>query len=168
MAICGAKTRSGQPCKRRPTKGKTRCKMHGGTNPGAPKGNKNNRIHGIYSVGLTDEEIPIFDQVELGTVDAELRMTKIRLRRALRAELTDTELELIERTESPSMPGGLPDYDEMVKQEVLKRRDYAPVIDRLMGRIESLEKTRRELMNSGGGDGGLEKALADLIEKLPS
>ncbi|WP_443026138.1 MULTISPECIES: hypothetical protein [unclassified Sphingomonas] len=30
-------------------KGKRRCRMHGGTNPGAPKGNRNARKHGGYS-----------------------------------------------------------------------------------------------------------------------
>ncbi|MBK9589321.1 MAG: hypothetical protein IPO50_12555 [Sphingomonadales bacterium] len=29
--------------------GKGRCRMHGGTNPGAPKGNRNARKHGGYS-----------------------------------------------------------------------------------------------------------------------
>ena len=29
--------------------GKRRCRMHGGTNPGAPKGNRNARKHGAYS-----------------------------------------------------------------------------------------------------------------------
>ncbi|MEK6724876.1 hypothetical protein [Sphingobium sp.] len=27
-------------------KGRKRCRMHGGTNPGAPKGNRNARKHG--------------------------------------------------------------------------------------------------------------------------
>jgi len=27
-----------------------RCRMHGGTNPGAPKGNQNARKHGGYSL----------------------------------------------------------------------------------------------------------------------
>lgn len=30
-------------------KGKRRCRMHGGTNPGAPEGNRNARKHGGYS-----------------------------------------------------------------------------------------------------------------------
>jgi hypothetical protein len=29
--------------------GKRRCRMHGGTNPGAPRGNTNARKHGGYS-----------------------------------------------------------------------------------------------------------------------
>ncbi len=39
---CGAKTRSGTPCKSPAVRGKKRCRMHGGAfGSGAPRGNKN-------------------------------------------------------------------------------------------------------------------------------
>ena len=44
-ARCGAKTRAGTPC-RTPAMPNGRCRMHGGTNPGAPKGNQNALKHG--------------------------------------------------------------------------------------------------------------------------
>jgi hypothetical protein len=34
---CGAKTRKGTPCKGPAVRGKKRCRMHGGTNPGRPR-----------------------------------------------------------------------------------------------------------------------------------
>ena len=34
---CGAKTRKGTPCKSPAVRGKKRCRMHGGTNPGRPR-----------------------------------------------------------------------------------------------------------------------------------
>jgi len=41
-ALCGAKTRSGAPCKTPPVNGKRRCRMHGGApGSGAPRGNQN-------------------------------------------------------------------------------------------------------------------------------
>ena len=43
---CLAKTRSGGECQSPAVKGKRRCRMHGGTNPGAPKGNRNAFKHG--------------------------------------------------------------------------------------------------------------------------
>jgi hypothetical protein len=46
---CGAKTRAGTPCKSAPVRGRTRCRMHGGTSPGAPKGNRYAWKHGWYS-----------------------------------------------------------------------------------------------------------------------
>ena len=47
---CGAKTRSGSPCKSPAVSGKKRCRMHGGApGSGAPRGNKNARKHGFYT-----------------------------------------------------------------------------------------------------------------------
>lgn len=46
---CGAKTRSGGACRSPAVTGKQRCRMHGGTNPGAPQGNTNARKHGNRS-----------------------------------------------------------------------------------------------------------------------
>src|SRR5215204_1330947 len=50
---CGAMTRSGNPC-RSPAMPNGRCRMHGGTSPGAPKGERN----GAYKHGrFTNEAI---------------------------------------------------------------------------------------------------------------
>ena len=48
---CGAKTRSGAPCKSTPVTGRRRCRMHGGAHgSGAPKGERNgNYKHGRYT-----------------------------------------------------------------------------------------------------------------------
>jgi hypothetical protein len=46
-----ARTRSGMKCQSSTVKGKRRCRMHGGSNSGAPKGNQNARKHGSYSAG---------------------------------------------------------------------------------------------------------------------
>lgn len=43
---CGAKTRSGRPCEG-PAMPNGRCRMHGGSSPGAPKGKAN----GNYKTG---------------------------------------------------------------------------------------------------------------------
>lgn len=43
---CLAKTRQGGLCQTFAVAGRKRCRMHGGTNPGAPKGNKNALKHG--------------------------------------------------------------------------------------------------------------------------
>ena len=45
---CGAKTRSGKPC-RTASMANGRCRMHGGPSPGPPKGSQNNYKHGYYS-----------------------------------------------------------------------------------------------------------------------
>lgn len=48
---CLARTRRGKSafCQARKVSGKKRCRMHGGTSDGAPKGNKNAFKHGRYS-----------------------------------------------------------------------------------------------------------------------
>jgi hypothetical protein len=48
---CGARTRSGAPCKSAPVTGRRRCRMHGGADgSGAPKGARNgNYKHGRYT-----------------------------------------------------------------------------------------------------------------------
>lgn len=43
---CGAKTRRGTACQSPAVHGRKKCRMHGGTNKGAPKGNKNAISHG--------------------------------------------------------------------------------------------------------------------------
>ena len=45
---CGARTRNGSPC-RSAAMPNGRCRMHGGTSPGAPKGNRNAFKHGHYT-----------------------------------------------------------------------------------------------------------------------
>ena len=45
---CRARTRRGSLCQS-PAMKNGRCRMHGGTSPGAPKGNKNAYKHGHYT-----------------------------------------------------------------------------------------------------------------------
>ena len=45
---CHARTRSGTLCRSRAMPN-GRCRMHGGTNPGAPNGNRNAVKHGRYT-----------------------------------------------------------------------------------------------------------------------
>jgi uncharacterized protein YjcR len=47
---CGARTRSGKPCRSPAVSGKRRCRMHGGApGSGAPRGNKNALKHGFFT-----------------------------------------------------------------------------------------------------------------------
>jgi hypothetical protein len=47
---CGAKTRSGKPCRSPAVAGKKRCRIHGGApGSGAPRGNTNALKHGLYT-----------------------------------------------------------------------------------------------------------------------
>ena len=85
--LCGAKTRKGGTCKN-PAMPNGRCRMHGGTSPGAKKGNKYSLKHGLYSDGLLDGEENIFNAVEFGTLDNEIKMARVMLARAHAAQAT--------------------------------------------------------------------------------
>lgn len=52
---CLAMTRKGAACQSHAVKGRKRCRMHGGTNPGAPKGNRNAWKHGARSAEASEE-----------------------------------------------------------------------------------------------------------------
>ena len=51
---CGARTRSGGPCRSPAVSGKARCRMHGGKGSGAPRANRNARKHGAYSARMAE------------------------------------------------------------------------------------------------------------------
>lgn len=62
MTICGAKTRSGSPCKSHAVLGRTRCRMHGGA---VPRGAAlPQTIHGRYSKSLPTRLRERFDASE--------------------------------------------------------------------------------------------------------
>jgi len=139
MALCGASKRgNGEPCKRHAIPGSSRCKLHGGKSSGPKdlRGNKNAAKPGsIYSQFLTDEENDLLASIELGRVDDELRLTRIRLMRALSRENEfGNELEI----DSEKIEDG-------EKATTSKVRDYSALIDRLTARVESLERTKEDL-----------------------
>lgn len=151
--LCGAKTRSGEPCRSKAMPN-GRCRMHGGTNKGAPKNNQNSVKAGtLYSDYYTDAEKLLAEELELESIDAELRLCKIRLNRALKleAEQAAEALELERIVETPAIVGGVPITDDPdvppVQQKTFVRKDYEPIIQRLLGRIESLTLTRQKLVS---------------------
>ena len=86
---CGAKTRSGRPCNSPAVGGRQRCRMHGGTNKGAPKGNRHAWVHGNRSAEA---------QEQLKLVKAADRLLKsVRLSRSRQAELLADFNELVSR-----------------------------------------------------------------------
>lgn len=143
---CGAKTRSGAKCKSRQM-ANGRCRMHGGKSTGPTPGNTNAIKPGsLYSKYLTEDEQGAFNDIQLGNIDDELRLTRIRLARALAKESDKPELETVTRRQ-----GGGPTTVQTEQQ--FKRRDYVGIIDKLTARIESLERTRKTLEDEGGPGG---------------
>lgn len=52
---CGARTRSGRECRSPAVRGRQRCRMHGGTNSGAPMRNRNAWKHGNRSAEAEEQ-----------------------------------------------------------------------------------------------------------------
>ncbi len=64
-----------------------RCRAHGGVVEIAPpKGKQVNLKHGVYTDCLYDWELDLFDQLKVDNLDEEIKVTKIRLRRAILAD----------------------------------------------------------------------------------
>lgn len=161
MALCGAKKRSnGEPCKRHAIPGSSRCKLHGGKSSGPQNlsGNKNAAKPGsIYSQFLTDEENNLLASIELGRVDDELRLTRIRLMRALSRE---NEFGNTLEIDSEKLEDG-------ERTTTNKVRDYSGLIDRLTARVESLERTKEDLETRRLTNEKLRRELEDPNKGLP-
>lgn len=170
--LCGAKTRSGAPCKRSPIKGKKRCRRHGGTNPGPKKGSRHALKHGIYSDVLSPEDKKTYDRIELGSIDDEIRIARVQLRRALQeqerqrafAEATVDELrkgmevQEIKTISGPNAAGQIQQSIEIKRT----RKDYSKRIGQLLRLIAELEARKLEL---GQANPGSAEEIAAKIKK---
>jgi hypothetical protein len=162
---CGAKTRSGGECQAPTVNGKSRCRRHGGASTGATSSEGKARItkaatkHGIYAAAYSDEEIALLPAVRdrIGQLDEEIAMMRVQFRRASIAqkrafELDDDGLEVVkrhDREKSEFGPG-----DETIRERV----NYSQILDRLAGRIESLERTRSQLIDAAKERNDAEKS----------
>jgi hypothetical protein len=55
-ARCGAQTRAGSVCRAPVIHGRSRCRLHGGLSPGAPRGEKNGNYRNGYWTAKAIEE----------------------------------------------------------------------------------------------------------------
>lgn len=87
---CGAKTRSGNPCKNRAMKN-GRCRMHGGKSTGAPpvkmKKNGNAQTHGLFARYLPKETLDIVSEIDsISPIDILWMNIKIQFAQIMRAQ----------------------------------------------------------------------------------
>lgn len=163
---CAARSKqSGEQCKNRPSPGKRVCRFHGGWSPGGPKGNKKAVRHGIYARGVRSDEIPLWHTMELGTVDDEIKLLKLQLRRCLIAQRagedapTDAALleitRIVDRTETRLSAGGAGQravpVESRTRETTRTRPDYRHLILRLTGLISRLEGLRQRLLQKPVG-----------------
>lgn len=152
---CGAKTRAGGACKA-PAMGNGRCRVHGGksTGPKNQSGNTNAVKHGFYSDALLPEERLLYERVEVGSLDDEIRLARVKLHRFVRLsgsldlmDMVDGALEIVRKTGEAYDAAAkevLP-YDK--KEIKAAAPDYADLIIRQIDLIRKLELARRDLMS---------------------
>lgn len=157
---CGAKTRSGGKCKKAPMLN-GRCKLHGGASTGAPQGNKNATKHGFYSDALQPEERVLWERVEIGSLDDEIRLMKIKLHRLVKlsgsqdvAELIDSALEVTRKRgeEFDHVKEERVPYDKLEIKAAAPQ--YADLIIKALDVIRKLELARAQMQAASGGGGG--------------
>lgn len=124
--------------------------MHGGTSPGAKKGNSYAKKHGVYSRFFTEEELAELDEVSVDDINGELKLCKIQLLRALKADQEQAEktggesLELISQTIQ-----AVKSYGEDARKQVnqsFQKTNFSGIINTLIGRIQSLTHSRQDLI----------------------
>lgn len=149
MADCGAKTRSGTPCKKR-AMANGRCLNHGGKCAETHAKNKNAvKAGSIYSKYLTDEENTFVDEVETGDLTHEIKLAKLqvlRIQREMNSTNGGVELEL---SSAQVVERGGEKTTTMQKQ----RRDFHGMLDRALARVASLELAQKARLDGiAGGD----------------
>lgn len=153
-----------------------RCRMHGGKSI-QQWGNKKALKHGIYESGLTKEEKKIYDTIDVTAVDDEIRLCKLRIRRAIiaRKEVEERPEDItvgFETSEIKQVQGdversGGAESTQTRREMHRKRPDYDAIIDRYMGRMAQLIKTRAEIAQSDSVDAStvakeFSKALSEI------
>jgi len=152
---CGARTRAGGSCKA-PAMGNGRCRVHGGksTGPKDQAANTNAVKHGFYSSALQPEERALYERVQVGSLDDEIKLARVKLHRFVQRsgslelqEMVDGALEVTRKMgmaydhESESVQP----YDK--KEFKATAPDYADLIIRQLDLIRKLELARRDLMS---------------------
>lgn len=173
---CGAKLkgRKGGYCKRPPMLGEKHCHQHKGRGvvPNqkdlVKNGRKSTKHHhpikgrNIYEDGLLPDEKPIFDIIEIGKVDMELRIARLQLRRLLIAQKAYQKA-LSEEQYNPDgsvsvtlafeAPPTVDEDGNLVPGKVLTKKakrnnDYTSDINKTLENISKIEVRRAALMQS--------------------
>ncbi|GAB7388985.1 hypothetical protein BSNK01_28230 [Bacillaceae bacterium] len=164
--ICGAKTRSGAPCKNRPM-ANGRCRLHGGKSTGPPKGNKNALKTGEYETiwldTLDDDERVLFDAINTDVaqqLDEEIRLITIRERRIMKRiqSLKQQKHVLEEITESDEY-GTIKRFVETL----IRIHQFEEALTRVQEKKTRLLELKYKVMSANTEEGD---SLAGLVEAI--
>lgn len=174
--VCGAKTRAGTPCQRRPM-ANGRCSLHGGKSTGAPIGNQNARKHGLYAKYMTEAELALADQMTVGSVDSELAVLRVKLAAALQAQAEFNAQQLADDAQAAAATRAPPGMETESRtlvvtnrqggvQTVHRRRDYSDEILRLTMAIGRLELVRAKLAQTTSDPSELAREIGGFLEAI--
>ena len=157
---CGAKTRAGGECKA-PAMGNGRCRVHGGksTGPKDQSGNTNAVKHGFYSNALLPDERELYERAEVGSLDDEIRLARVKLFRYVRLAGSQELVDLVDGAIEVARKSGIA-FDQATqsmqpfdKQEIKAAApNYAELIIKQIDLIRKLELARLDINKAGGGD----------------
>lgn len=182
---CGAKLRNGGTCNAPGNGAGGRCRRHGGANrkhspESLARRPKKSLARGLYTDSLFPWEEDVYGACKTGTLEEELRLLRVQLRRALMAqhnyETVMEELgEFREDPDAATIPLELfklleldgyefteanrKEGEEAVRKILRKKRDYRKEIQQWMKLIATLEVAHKELQKS-------ELFGADTMEKM--
>jgi hypothetical protein len=159
MPICGARTRSGGTCQKHALEGATRCRLHGGKSTKSNKGNTHAVKHGFYSDALLPDERLLYERAEVGSLDDEIRLARVKLHRFVRLSGSLELQDLIDGALEVARKSGIA-YDQATesmqpfdKQEIKAAApNYAELIIKQLDIIRKLELARLDINKAGGGD----------------
>ena len=159
MPICGARTRSGGTCQKHALEGATRCRLHGGAASKANKGNAHAVKHGFYSDALLPEEKALYERAEVGSLDDEIRLARVKLHRFVKLSGSLDLQQMIDGALEVARKSGMA-YDQAMqsmqpfdKQEIKAAApNYAELIIKQLDIIRKLELARLDINKAGGGD----------------
>jgi hypothetical protein len=134
--------------------GNGRCRVHGGksTGPKDQAGNTNAVKHGFYSDALLPEEKLLYERAEVGSLDDEIRLARVKLHRFVKLSGSLDLQQMIDGALEVARKSGMA-YDQATqsmqpfdKQEIKAAApDYADLIIRQIDLIRKLELARKDL-----------------------
>lgn len=168
---CGAKTRSGEPCKNG-AMANGRCRMHGGKSTGPPKKNQNAKKHGFFQKHMPEEAYGIMNELlEKNPIDMLWENIVIQYTAIIRAQRImyvrdqdDTTTTQIEERQGDSSWG----QKWEVQHAWDKQATFLQAQSRAMSTLQSLIKQYDELLKTELATEEQRVRIAVLKSKVPN
>lgn len=152
--LCGAKTRSGQPCKNRAMPN-GRCRMHGGKSTGAPpaklKKNSNAKKHGLFAKYLPQETLDIVNEIDnidlLEILYMNIKMQFASIIRAQRIMYVEDEYDTTKELKKLKVENVISDEGQEIQIPIEQEYEIQFAWDKQATFMNSLSRSMAELRN---------------------